>query len=151
MKRITSIVAALLVFGAVNASAQLSIGNKSEGPERIATLQQMWAWLYRTQEGYFFVCKTDNQFDDSIWLDLGPTKEEAAATVQSLIDALNEATKGERLEIESRGEKYMLLCETTMGIKYWTVHGLDTRTPYAGYGPMDPSALKKAMKELTKK
>ena len=146
-----SILAALLIFGgAIDANAQLTIGKKSEGIERMATLQQMWAWLYKTENGYFYVCKTTNQFDDSMWLDLGRTKEDAVATVSALIETLDGAKSGDNIEIESLGEKYLLICEVVLGAKSWDVRALDTRESYAGSGPMAMSALKKALKELQK-
>ena len=49
------IVAAALLVGVFSASAQLSIGKKSEGIRQLATLQQMWSWLYLQEDHYYFV------------------------------------------------------------------------------------------------
>ena len=150
MKKVVIIVAALLL-GVLSASAQLTIGKKSEGLKQLATLQQMWAWLYLEEDHYYFVMKTDNEFDSWMRLDLGGTKEEAAETVQSLIAALEDAERGNSIEVESRGEKYLLICEVALGMKAWIVSAIDTRQSYAGSGPMNMSALRKALKYFEKK
>ena len=110
----------------------------------------MWAWLYENDGHVYYVCKTDNQFDSWIWLDLGQNYEEAAQTTGALIDALEAASKGDTLEIDSRGEKYLLSCDILLGARIYYIHPIDTRNVYAGVGPMNMSALKKALKFLKK-
>ena len=144
------IIAAALIIGALSASAQLTIGKKSEGMKQLATLQQLWAWLYLQEGHYYFVMQTDNQFDNWMRLDLGETKEDAAETVRSLIAALQDAKRGESIEVESRGEKYILICEETLGMKAWMVRGVDTHESYAGSGPMGMPALRKALRYFEK-
>ena len=144
------IVAAALLVGVFSASAQLSIGKKSEGIRQLATLQQMWSWLYLQEDHYYFVTKTDNQFDDWMWLDLGGSKEEAKETVTSLIAALEEAEKGNSIDVESRGEKYLLICDVFLGMKSWNVHAIETRRSYAGTAPMNMPSLRKALKYFEK-
>ena len=149
MKKAVIIAAALLV-GVFSASAQLTIGKKSEGVQQLATLQTMWTWLYLQGDHYLFVTKTDNQFDDWMWLDLGGTKEEAKETVNSLITALEEAERGNSIEVESRGEKYLLICDVSLGMKLWNIRAIETRRSYAGSGPMSMPALRKALKYFDK-
>lgn len=149
MKKAVIIVAALLA-GVFSASAQLTIGQNTEGVQQLATLQSMWSWLYLQGDHYFFVTKTDNQFDDWMWLDLGGTKEEAKETVNSLIASLEEAGMGDYIQVESRGEKYVLICDVTLGMKSWDVRALDTRRSYAGSGPVSMTALRKALKYFDK-
>lgn len=149
MKKAVIIAAALLV-GVFSASAQMTIGKKTEGVQQLATLQTMWSWLYLQGDHYFFVTKTDNQFDDWMWLDLGGTKEEAKETVGSLIAALDEAERGDYIDVESRGEKYVLICDIALGMRSWNVRAIDTRRSYAGSGPMSMPALRKALRYFDK-
>lgn len=144
------IIAAALLAGVFFASAQLTIGKKTEGMQQLATLQMMWSWLYLQGDHYFFVTKTDNEFDDWMLLDLGGTQEEAKETVRSLINALEEAGRGDYIQVESRGEKYVLICDVALGMKSWNVRAIDTRRSYAGSGPMSMPALRKALKYFDK-
>ena len=147
MKKVATFIAAVLL-GAVSfsASAQLTIGKKNEAVKRVATLQQFVEWLYQMDDNYYYVMATNNEFDDWMWLELGGTKEEAATTTRSLIEALEGAERGESIEVESRGEKYLLTCNTFMGAKAWMVSDIKTRKAYAGDGPMNMSSLRKALK-----
>lgn len=152
MKHLCTIIAALFLGAAsFSASAQLQIGTKHEASVRLATIQQAWNWLYDVGGRIYFVTKTDNQFDDDIWLDLGEGREEAARTVLSLTEALEQAEKGDSIEVESRGERYLLTCTVIFGSRAWYVSALDTRKVYAGKAPINDTALRKAYKTLTKR
>ena len=147
MKKIAIIIVALLAL-AMPARAQLTIGEKSEGPKQLAVLQQMWAWLYQLDGRIYFVCKTDNRFDPWMYLDLGTTKDEAAQTVRSLIGALEEAKRGDEIRVQSQGETFLLVYEEILGAKAWMIYPVQTEMVYAGSGPMNMSALRKAVKYL---
>lgn len=149
MKKIVTILAALLLLS-VSASAQLSIGGKSEGSKRLATLQAEWVWLYQSSGHYYYVSATTNQFDDPIWLDLGQTREEAAGTIQSLRDALADAKKGDQIEITSEGQTFALGCDVVLGTRCFWIHARKTRKTYAGMGQMTDASLRKGYNYLTK-
>ena len=151
MKKIAGILAALLLGAATfSAQAQLSIGKKSDGAKQLTTLRPTFIWLYEADGHIFYVSKTDNQFDDWMWLDLGTSKEEAAQTVLDLSAALQDAEKGQSIEVESMGERYDLVATSMLGSKYFMVMARDTRKVYAGTGQIVESELRKAYKYLTK-
>lgn len=149
MKKIITFLAAML-FVAVSASAQLSIGGKSESPKRLTTLQMEWAWLYQSGGHYYYVSKTTNQFDDWMWLDLGETPEDAASTVLSLRDAMAGSKKGDKIEITSEGEVFALDFDQVLGTRLFNIHARETNRIYAGMGQMTEACLKKAYNFLTK-
>lgn len=147
MRRIVILLVTLLSM-AVSASAQLTIGDKAEGAQKLAVLQPEWAWLYRHDGHYFYVCRTDNRFDDWMWLDLGQTRDEAIGTLRSLRDTMAGCKRGETVRITSRGQAFTLVYGESLGARYFSVFG--PRGTYAGSGPMNESALKKAQNYLAK-
>lgn len=145
MKKILAIIAALLL-GAFCASAQLNIGSTSDGVQKLATLSPEWNWLYYSGGHYMLVTKTTNQFDDWIWLDLGPTKEDVIKTLSDLVALLEGGKKGQQTVIESRGKEYTLIHGKALGVLLFNV----SAPSHAGLGNITIQALRKASTFLAK-
>ena len=75
-----------LVFITISANAQLNVNATiKEEPQKVMTLQFMYSWLYKTDNGYSIWMVTDNKFDrryNTIFL--GETIENTMATLQDL-------------------------------------------------------------------
>ena len=76
MNKIVSLLISLVTVAGI-ASAQISVRKSDAGkPVEMATLSMSWSWIYRIDDTYFLVMKSDNQFDDAYWLKMGVSKEE---------------------------------------------------------------------------
>ena len=144
MKRI-AILAALLL-AAAPAHAQLNIRKATDKPKQEAVLAAQWNWLY-TQEGtWYLVIKTDNRYDDMIWIDLGKDGESATTSIQQLLDMLDSLGDDERFEIDDRYGK-------AIRVSLYIIAG--KRAGYrmvaegkAGEGYVTTAALKKGVQHI---
>lgn len=147
MKKILSILIALVTFAWV-ADAQISIKKSEfEKPKQVATLQQYWAWIYQADESYYLVMKSDNQFDDSFWLKIGTTREECEESVKSLLELCGTITDTDRFDIDNgAGETFDVTQYKAMGLKGLRFHGKG----HSGGAYILPANLNKALKWIGK-
>ena len=131
MKKILSIIVVLVACAGI-ANAQISIKKSAvDRPEQLTTLSPMWSWLYKINDAYFLVMKSDNQFDDWFWLRIGKTKEECLESIASLQDLCKTITDKDRFEIDNGREKqYIVTQYKAMGITGLHFDGAG----YAGFG-----------------
>ena len=90
---------------------------------------------------YYISFKTTNQFDDSMILKLGETKESAIQSIQDIIDILDSLQGNETQYIDNGyGREFRLF--KVMGALYIAADG------YAGNGNASKGELKKLLKSL---
>lgn len=147
MKKILSIIVALVALTGI-ANAQITIKKSAvDRPEQLTTLSPMWSWLYKINDAYFLVMKSDNQFDDWFWLRIGKTKDECLESIASLQDLCKTITDKDRFEIDNGLEKqYIVTQYKAMGITGLHFDGVG----YAGFGYILPANLTKAQKWIQK-
>lgn len=147
MRKIFTITLVLVALtGIVN--AQITIKKSAvDRPEQLTTLSPMWSWLYKINDAYFLVMKSDNQFDDWFWLRIGKTKDECLESIASLQDLCKTITDKDRFEIDNGREKqYIVTQYKAMGITGLHFDGVG----YAGFGYILPANLTKAQKWIQK-
>lgn len=147
MRKILSVIAALMLAASLNAHAQLTISPGGEAPEKVATLSPMSVWIYFHQDKFFLVVSSSNRFDPGYWLDLGD-HETAGQTARDLLDALTAAKNGDQIRVESQGDILLLTKDTFMGSQRWVISPVETRNVYAGLGYLEAVVLRKAVKNL---
>lgn len=108
MKRLIFTIALALALCAP-ANAQLDIQKIGDKAEQVATLTAFWNWLYRIDDFWYLVTKTDNQFDDNIWIMIGDTDEAALTSVYQLEQLLEEMGEKEMFEVKGRDSKSVTL------------------------------------------
>lgn len=147
MKKIISIALSLVLFAGI-ADAQISIKKSSvDTPKQMTTLTMSWSWIYQINDTYFIVMKSDNQFDDNFWLQIGETKEECLESLSSLLELADTIGETERFEIDNgMREKYVATHYRAMG-----TNGLNfTGQGHAGTGYINTNNLNKAVKWIEK-
>ena len=146
MKRFALIASLLLL--ALPAHAQLNIRKAGEKPKEVAVLEAQWNWLYLQGDKWFLTTKTDNQFDDWIWILLGETGESAVESVKQLLDLQEVMGDDEVFEIDDRYEKTVMVSLYKMaGKRVGFRLNADGR---AGTAFITTAALKKALQQINK-
>lgn len=147
MKKILSILIALVTFAGV-ADAQISVKKSDVGkPKQMATLSMYWSWIYQADDSYFLVMKSDNQFDDHYWLKIGDTQEECQESLSALQEMMDNMGETERYDVDNgMGESFSVTLSRDLGIKKLTFHG----EKYAGSGFLLATNLTKAIKWIEK-
>lgn len=143
MKKILSVIVALVAFAGI-ANAQVNI-TKSEHSraKQMTTLAMSWSWIYQADDLYFIVMKSDNQFDDSFWLSLGSTKDECIETILDLIDLAKDITEDDWFNVDNGvGEVFDVSLYKIIGVRGLQFHGDD----YAGSAYITAQNLNKALK-----
>ena len=144
MKRIISIIVALVALTGI-ANAQLTIKKSDVGKaKQLTTLSMSWSWLYQSSDNdYYIVMKSDNQFDDDFWLRLGSNQEECVKSLLSLFDLADEIGDDDRYEIDNgREETFTITSYRPMGMKGLHFHG----DRHAGAAYILSSNIEKALK-----
>ena len=147
MKKIVTLIAAMLLAASFSAQAQLKITGEGEAPQKVATLNPSTHWIYLVGEHYVIYATSPHRFDPYFVLDLGTDKETARQTAKELLEALTAAKNGDQLHVESMGDKLLLTKDTMMGHR-WMISTVDTRQVYAGVAMVDAAMLRKAVKVL---
>ena len=147
MKKILSIIIALVTFAGI-ADAQISVKKSEfERAKQVATLGMSWSWLYQQGDSYYLVMKSDNQFDDSFWLKIGTTREECEESVKSLLELCESITDTDIFYLDNgEGDTFDVTRYKMMGVK-----GLYFRDKgHAGAAYILPANLNKALKWIGK-
>ena len=147
MRKILSILIALVTFAGI-ADAQITIKKSDVGkPKQMTTLSMSWSWIYQADDSYFIVMKSDNQFDDHYWLKIGDTKEECLESLSALQEMMDNMGETERYNVDNgMGESFSVTLSRELGIKKLTFNG----ESYAGAGFLLASNLSKAIKWIEK-
>lgn len=147
MKKIIPILLALVAF-AGSANAQITIKKSDvDRPEQLTILSPMWSWLYKSNNAYYLVMKSDNQFDDWFWLRIGETKDECLESIESLQELCKTITDKDRFEIDNgKGKQFIVTQYKALGITGLHFDG----GGYAGFGYLLPANLAKAQKWIQK-
>ena len=147
MRKILSILIALVTF-AGNADAQITIKKSDIGkPKQMTTLSMSWSWIYQADDSYFLVMKSDNQFDDHYWLKIGDTKEACLESITALQEMMDTMGESDRYDVDNgAGETFSVTSTKELGIKKLIFHGEN----YAGAGFLIAPNLTKAAKWIEK-
>ena len=119
----------LAAFAIITASAQFKVEQKQSFPEAIWREAFGWVSLYKQDMGngeyyYLIGCRSSNQFDDMMLINLG-RKAKAKATLLQFHDLY---VKGEIYELEDdKGEKFTAQCIAMNNFRLF-------KRGYAGYG-----------------
>lgn len=109
--------------------------------ETIASSRMGFVNLKVDNKGYYLTIPTTNEFDDSMILKLGATKDAALQSLKDLIDVFDSLLKNEMQKIDNGfGEEFRLY--KNAGALYIHADG------YAGMGNLSKSELKKFIKAL---
>ena len=143
MKRILSIIIALLALSWA-ADAQVTITKSDVGrAKQLTTLSTSWSWIYKQDDLYFIVLKSDNRFDDSYWLSLGSTRDDCIETILDLLDLAETIEEIDNYNIDNGvGEVYDVGQYKMLGIKGLRFYG----DGYAGTAYITLPNLNKALK-----
>ena len=147
MKRIITIIIALVMAMGI-AGAQITIKKSEyERPKMVATLAMSWSWIYQQGEDYYIVMQSDNQYDDSFWLKIGSTKEECLKSVNGLLDLTETMSDTDVVKIDNgEGKQFEAMYYSALGFIGLKFHGVG----YAGAGTLLQSNIKKAVKWIEK-
>ena len=147
MKKILSILIALVAFSEIT-DAQISIKKSDVGkPKQMATLSMSWSWIYQADNSYFLVMKSDNQFDDWYWLKIGNTKEACLESITALQEMMDIMEESDRYDVDNgAGETFSVTSTEELGVKKLIFHGEN----YAGAGFLIAPNLTKATKWIEK-
>lgn len=147
MKKILSILIALVAFAGIS-DAQITIKkSNSDKAKQVATITMSWSWIYQDNDAYFLVMKSDNQYDDSFWLHIGKTKDECVESINSLLELADTIGETDRFDIDNgAGEVFDVTQYKAMGMKGLNFHG----DGYAGRGYLTINNLNKALKWIQK-
>ena len=143
MNKIVSLLISLVTVAGI-ASAQISVRKSDAGkPVEMATLSMSWSWIYRIDDTYFLVMKSDNQFDDAYWLKMGVSKEECLESVSALQEMMDNMGDSDRYDVDNgAGKTFTVTLTRELGIKKMVFRG----DRHAGAGFLIPSNLTKATK-----
>lgn len=137
---------AVAVWMAAPAHAQLNIRKASDKPKEEAVLALHWNWLYSQDGAWYITAKTSNQFDDWIWISLGSDGNSAIESVQQLIDLVDTLGDDERVNIDDRYGKIVLLSlYSVAGKRMGFKMAADGK---AGISYLTTAALKKAVQHI---
>lgn len=143
MKRIITIIIALVTIAGA-AAAQIGVKKSDVGkPKQVATLSMSWSWIYQADDSYFIVMKSDNQFDDWYWLKIGDTKEKCLASLSALQEMMDNMGDTDRYDVDNgMGESFSVTLSREFGVKKLTFRGKH----YAGAGFLLATNITKATK-----
>ena len=147
MRKILSILIALVTLAGI-ADAQIKVKKSDVGkPKQMTTLSMSWSWIYRANDSYFLVMKSDNQFDDWYWLKIGDTRKECLESISALQEMMENMGESDRYNVDNgMGESFSVTLSRELGIKKLTFNG----EHYAGAGFLLANNLTKATKWIEK-
>lgn len=133
---------------ALGSSAQIHISKSDvDKPIELTTLSLSWSWLYQSGDFYYMVMKSDNQFDDYYWMNLGKTKDACIVSLTSLLDLTDTIEESDRYDIDNGvGDVFNVTLYSALGMRGLRFHG----EGYAGTAYILQSNLKKAIKWIRK-
>ncbi len=136
---------AVLVLISFSANAQLNVTSTTTNSlEKVATLSMEWVWLYQDSDGFYLTAKSQNQFDDWVWLRLGSDKDSCLRSLSDLQTILESENKV--ITVKGKTESIRISSANILGSKQiWmkTEGNCD-------YAPVTSAAIKKAIKYFNK-
>lgn len=147
MKKILTILVALVTFTGI-ASAQISVKKSQFGkPKEMTTLSMSWSWIYKSDNSYYLTLKSDNQFDDWYWLNIGDNKQDCLNSISALKDLILTMRDTDAYNVDNgEGETFTVTIGKELGIRKLIFHG----KYHAGEGYLLESNLQKAAKWIEK-
>jgi len=147
MKKIISILIALVTIAGV-ADAQITVRkSEAEVPQKLTTLSMYWSWIYSQNDSYYLVMNSTNEFDNNFWLKIGSNKEECLESLSSLLELFDTMEETDRFDIgNGEGESFSVTMGRELGIEKLIFHG----EGYAGTGFLYASNISKAEKWIEK-
>ena len=145
MKKFLSFWAIVMI--ALPLSAQLKQTSKVK-VTTLATIRMGVITVAQSEKGISMSLTTNNRFDNPGFFFLGETKESALASIDDLIQLLDESTEGEAITVESSpGEQCQLIPQKQLGLKtiYFKFDGC------AGMQNMSKAEFEKVREAIAKK
>lgn len=102
-KIIIAIISAMILMPTI-ADAQIVVKEKTK-VETIKRLRMGWVSLDKTGNSYFLCVRSDNQFDDTYTIHLGQSKEDAIASLNTLIEVSKTLKKDESVKFDNINEE----------------------------------------------
>ena len=103
MKKILILFATLMMMPVI-AEAQIVVKERTK-VETIKKLRMGWVSLDKTGTSYFLCVRSDNQFDDTYTIHLGQSKEDAIASLNTLIEVAKTLKKDESVKFDNINEE----------------------------------------------
>lgn len=131
------------------ADAQITITKSETGrAEQVLTLSSSWSWIYRQNDAYYLVMKSDNQFeDDAYWMLIGNTRDKCEESLSSLLDLANTIGEADSYYVDNgEGKSFRVTQYKALGmkgLKFWC-------SGYAGSSFLLASNINKALKWIRK-
>lgn len=148
MKKTILLFAALLAM--VPAFGQITLSKQEDGLVQAGVIAANWNWMYENKADgtMFFVSKTNNQFDDLLWLKLGQDKQTCIESLRALVKLSETIAKDDVFFLEDQtGSKVTVTKYSVMGEKSLSLS--DER--HAGIVILNRSVLNKAIDWCLKK
>ncbi len=131
------------LFVTICSFAQLNVVGEFNDNKKICTIRTSYSYLYQTKDGYEFVSKTTNRYDNRFYLFLGEDIESAIQTSQDLIDLLDNE-EFENAIITNKDENCTIGKVKMLGQPYYLL----TDSKHAGSCNLTKGELKKIIDKL---
>ncbi|MBR1576860.1 MAG: hypothetical protein IJ654_10510 [Bacteroidales bacterium] len=115
MKKIA--LAAIAAFVCVSAAAQLNVKNARKATETITAIRTGFVRLCAAEKFIYFTLPSSNQFDGSQMFVLGKDKESALATLDDLIELVQQGEIGSSIEASNGPETCMIRVDKQLGVR----------------------------------
>ena len=123
------------------AEAQIQV-KKQPKIETIKSLRMGYVELCKSEEVHFLALRSDNQFDDSYVIFLGPNRKAAIESLKSLIEVASTITKDDSFEFNDGNRDYHIYRGTFKSEVWFKGKG------HAGYGKTSTAELNTLLKAL---
>lgn len=115
MKKIL-ILALLAIMAVGTAQAQIQIGDKKGKTVTVASVRAGFVTIHHNVgKGYWMALRSDNQFEDSLIINLGEDKQSAIKSIESFLTLLETMQKDESVDFNDGRSQFTVDWDTMFG------------------------------------